>query len=174
MSSNQTNQSAADPNSKDLDEKIRRLSVEGHNATEIARDCPAPLDQVNDSVQRYHTRLDNLPTLSVRCHLERLVDELNLVRQEAWSAWKRSTALKAKLSEKQTTGGPSGVRSDVTQTEETQSGDTACLRVIENCIKCEAALRGVEKHARLQSNQRIRSLDELKAIIAKHKSSEPS
>lgn len=125
--------------------------------------CGTPLAEmariVGDDEQHVAQTIDcelqhrqQAPQHAPRAYLEKLIDELNLVRQAAWSGWQRSTRNKEKTVDKTTTGGPGGGREEATHSSEAQAGDTAFLRIIVECNKRESALRGIDRAARVTTH----------------------
>lgn len=79
-------------------------------------------------------------------HVEKLLDEVCLVRQAAWSGWDQSQTEKVRKVEKTKAAGPrggGGCESSITS--ETRVGEASFLRLLLDCNKRESTLRGIEK-----------------------------
>ncbi len=81
-----------------------------------------------------------------RGHVEKLLDEVCLIRQAAWSGWAQSQTAKVRKVEKTKEAGPrGGGGNESSVTSETRCGEAAFLRLLLDCNKRESALRGIEK-----------------------------
>ena len=151
MATNDTSTTASDSsessanNSENLYAEYRQLFLKGCEPPDVARLRNHPLPLVEAAYQRYLSELDNQAVLPVRASVNKLLAEINLVRQAAWVGWKKSLVNHVKTVVKQSEGGTGGTKSDTSTTTDPQSGDAAFLRVIEDCNKREGTLRGVEK-----------------------------
>lgn len=132
--------------------------VRGENVLSIAQTIKEPVESIVARLERCMEQSDTQPPRP-RAYLEKLVDEMHLVRQAAWMAWERSLQDKVKTTEKTITDPKGGIRREEMIVTESQTGDAAFLRIIIDCNRREAALRGLEKSPQLQSRLSQPTLD---------------
>lgn len=146
-----------------FDEECWRLYLRGASIRDLSLAFGKPVDAISQSLQRGVEQKQNLPPQSVRAYLEKLIDEINLIRQAAWSGWERSQMDLVKSTEKNVSGGTGGGRDESTVITVGQAGDTSFLRIIAECNKREATLRGIEKpgHSLFQFMQTYVDIDTL-------------
>ena len=129
---------------QDLEAEAWRLYVQGKSSREIGKAVGRSHNWAIMTVNRLLKERDDRTSQSIRGHMEKLLDEVNLIRDAAWSGWKRSQEDRVKTVEK-AGNTPTGPTREETITTEGQAGDPAFLRVLVELNKRESALRGIEK-----------------------------
>lgn len=147
----------------DLEDNCWRLHVRGQTSHQIARACEMSVQAVELIVQRRLAAYAAGASVALRGHVEKLIDEVNEIRQAAWAGWNRSQVDKVKTVEKTTTGGTQDGKSEETISTEGKEGDSPFLRILVDCNRRESALRGIERPNRVtgQSPPVRLDLDEL-------------
>ncbi len=148
-------ETAPDDANSALQSQCRQLHLRGTPLDEIAGICGQSLEWVDRVIQAEHTRRQRRPTWPIRASVEKLADELNLIRHAAWLAWERSQREKPKLTKKVIKGGPGGGRKELTKVREDQAGNPTFLRLLLECNRREASLRAMDrpKHAAAQDSE---------------------
>ena len=147
----------------DLDAACWKLVVRGNDARQIARMHRQSPEWGEVTVERLFAAYNADPAQILRGHIEKLICEINLVRQAAWLGWERSLRDKQKTVRKAISGGSQDGKSESTTTTETQAGDAPFLRILIDCNRRESALRGIDRSSRLPapSNETHIDLDTL-------------
>lgn len=128
------------------DECWRRY-LQGEDIRSIAATIDQPISAILERLERMlQQSIDGSRPPSA--HLDKLIDELHLVRRAAWMGWQRSLKHNVKIVTKTVTGSKSSDREEKTTTTEIQSGNASCLRIIIDCNRREAILRGLDKSSR--------------------------
>lgn len=139
-------QPAGDAPDPVLDEEVWQRYVLGELASQIGKVLRRSTDWVNLTINRLLEQRGNGQSLLVRGNVEKLLDEVSLVRQAAWAGWHQSQTEKVRKVEKTKEAGPRGGGGNETSViSETRSGDASFLRMLMDCNKRESALRGIEK-----------------------------
>lgn len=138
------------------------MYVQGSDVRSISQTVDESIESIVERLERM-LQESNVDPPPPHVQVPRLVDELQFVRRAAWSGWKRSLQDKQKTIEKKSVDAKGGTRTDTTVTKESQSGDAAFLRIVLECNRREASLRGVEKsqQSHLKLNQRPLDIDAL-------------
>lgn len=132
----------------DIESQCWRLHVRGQSAWQIAQAYELPVGEVDLILQRRLAVYGQRPSVPLRGHVEKLVDEVNQIRQAAWTGWDRSRIDKVKTVEKTTSGGTQDGKSEGTISTEAKEGDSPFLRVLIECNRRESCLRGIERPTR--------------------------
>ena len=138
------NQSPAMVDALAGEDRAWELFVSGHNIAQISHLMSCPLPWVQLTINRLLGQHEACGEPFVRGHLAKLLDEVNLIRQAAWSGWRRSLEDKVRIVEKTRESGGRGGNEQTTTTE-TRSGDPAPLRILIECSKRDSTLRGIER-----------------------------
>lgn len=133
----------------DLEQQCWQLHVRGQSAWQIAQACEVPVEEVELLLQRRLAANAQRPSVPLRGHVEKLIDEVNEIRQAAWGSFDRSKVEKVKTVEKHTKGGTQDGKSEDTISKETKEGDSPFLRILLDCNHRESLLRGIERPTRL-------------------------
>lgn len=128
----------------ELEERCWKLYLQGATTRTIAAKCGRSAMWASFTIRKFIDSRNNDTKQSVRGHVEKLLDELNLIRQESWKGWAKSRRDKVRKVDK-TVVNDKGCGSEESTTTEGQAGDPAFLRVLIECGKRESALRGIEK-----------------------------
>lgn len=129
---------------QDREAECWRRYVKGQSCREIGRALGMSHTWANFTVNRLLRERDEQLRQSVRGHVEKLIDEVNLVREAAWDGFDRSQRDRVRTVEK-SGGSDKGTYDESSTTTEGQAGSPAFLRVLLECNKRESALRGIEK-----------------------------
>lgn len=130
----------------DLEDEAWQLYVRGQSARQIGQALGRSTSWVKLTVSRLLELRGSGRQQMVRAHVERLLDEVSLIRRAAWSGWEQSLAEKVRTVEKSKDVGPRGGGGEEhSTTKENRSGDSSLLRVLLECNKRESALRGIER-----------------------------
>jgi hypothetical protein len=130
----------------DQEDEAWSLYVRGYTYRQIAKELGRSSNWAHLTVHRLLELRETGRQQMVRAQIEKLLDEVSLIRQSAWSGWNRSQADKVRTVEKTKEVGPRGGGGDESiTTTEAQAGNASFLRVLIECNKRESALRGIEK-----------------------------
>lgn len=130
----------------DQEDEAWQRYVRGDTYRQIANELGRSSSWVHLTIHRLLELRDTGRQQMVRAHIEKLLDEVSLIRQAAWSGWNRSQTDKVRTVEKTKEVGPRGGGGDESiTTTEAQAGNASFLRVLTECNKRESALRGIEK-----------------------------
>ncbi|MDB5334894.1 MAG: hypothetical protein JWN70_513 [Planctomycetaceae bacterium] len=130
----------------DVDENVWRRYVHGESVPQISDALSRSTNWVQLTINRLLEQRGSSPPQSLRGHVEKLLDEVCLLRQASWSEWERSKTDKVRTVKKTKEGGPrGGGGSELTQMTETRTADATFLRMLMDCNRRESALRGIER-----------------------------
>ncbi len=124
--------------------RIRKLKLQGLLPEEIADELQKELELVNQVLQQVQQQREQRPALPIRACVEQLVEDVDLIRREAWQAWLRSQKDHRKLTEKTISGGSGGDRTELTDVWDGQVGDATFLRLMMECNRRELQVRTME------------------------------
>lgn len=158
-------QPAAMTDNCDAQDSVWLLHVRGLLPQQIGATLGRSTDWVRLTIARLLELRDRDRQPVTGAHVEKLVDEVCLIRQAAWSGWEQSQVDKVRTVTKTKPAGPrGGGGEEKVVTTEPQAGNPASLRILIECNKRESSLRGIERPTTVPSHPRQPLLD-LDALI---------
>lgn len=148
----------------DAEDDAWQLYLRGHSLKQIGQELARSTNWASLTICRLLELRASGPQQMMRAYVEKLLDEVSLIRQAAWLGWEQSQIAKVRSVAKTKEVGPrGGGGNESVKTTESQSGNASFLRTLIECNKRESALRGIERPTtvRAQCSQSHVDLDTL-------------
>ena len=138
---------------RELDNKAWLRYVRGQQPCQVGNALSQSVDWAEATIRRLLELRETGYQPMVRAHVEKLLDDVNMIRRAAWSGWRRSRQNKVRTVEKTKEAGPqSRGGNETVVTTEPQCGNASFLRMLTECNKRESGLRGIEKPTAIRSD----------------------
>lgn len=167
MSQNTIRDRSPDEATGDLEARIWKCHIKRMSDEDIAQKLNTTVETVERSLARREAKLESRPVLSARAYVEKLLDEVELVREEAWKAWEDSKEVHVKRTAKTTKGGTAAEKKENTTVKDRRVGNIVFLRLILDCNKREAFLRGIDKEGLALLQAKTEEVFDVEAMLLK-------